>query len=91
MHLSDKIFADVLYFFKVLYHLKQAFIHVPLDFLDKCNEHREILKSKIINLLARLCLKIHIRELNRIIESKTFDLKSYRDKLKRNSEAALKK
>lgn len=82
-YISDILLADRLYNERILCNLKREFSRqVSFQILSGCKSHETILKDELLSVSAKLCLKIHLRELNRSILEKNFDLKKFRDSLK---------
>lgn len=86
IYLCDELFCDILYKDKVLSITKKA-IEEKTNFTNicKCAEHGDVVKVKIIEIISKLCLKIHLRELNKPISKNNLDLKRLREAMKKKS------
>lgn len=86
IYLCDELFCDILYKDKVLCITRKA-IEEKATFTSicKCAKHGNIVKSKIIEIISKLCLKIHLRELNKSISKNNLNLKSLREAMKKKS------
>lgn len=86
VYLCDEIFCDVLYKDNVLRITRKA-IEEKTNFtkICTCAKHGDIIKSKIIEIISKLCLKIHLRELNKSVLKNNLDLKKIREAMKKKS------
>lgn len=83
VYLSDIILYDTLFKTNVLYKLRSIFEdRVNFSFLSACEEHHDQVKKKMINITCKLCLKIYLREINKVIEKKIINIKPFRDQIK---------
>ena len=78
------MFNDILYKDKLIETLKRIVLkRKKFDFISDCSEHKNILMEKVLDLSLKLALKIHLRELNRSVKKKVFNLKKLRDIIKK--------
>lgn len=74
-YLYNEIFYDILYEDNVLLITRKA-IEEKANFTKNftCTKHGDIIKSKIIEIIIKVCLKILLQELNNSVMQNNLDL-----------------
>ena len=85
VNVTDEIFCSILYKDNVL-KITKRFVEEKTNFSNicACADHGDILTLKIVEISSKLCLKIHLRELNRSLIT-NINLKSLREKIKKTA------